>query len=348
MALDPPTHVFDVRIVAPASADVRVRMRTANGRLLRILDSTRIADWCQLRRGRSVCLVTFPLLEAQREGLWTVIVRKRSDPAATVRVGVIFRSPSPPTPHPQAFPPRQPVLRLEPVVRRPLGKAGTVEEDAHTFEPLLRLAHRPDGNQLDGPNDVHGIRLDPLAARLADMKRLVHSLEPIPTGRQSHRASFPASKPVVCAADEERESGGRDLNPRPLGPQPSALPDCATARGRQSRLSAVATTLQHSSLGSGGSADPRPYRRRATILGFKRKQPRSAMNARDAPRAVSSLGDWRSPVQIRAPRSDESPAQAGFSRHRTPPSVSAAVANPRPNASSAALARSIESPKRCP
>jgi hypothetical protein len=104
-ALAPPTHVFDVRIVAPASADVRVRMRTSNGRLLRILDSTRIADWCQVRRSRSVCLLMFPLLEAQREGLWTVIVRKRSDPAATVRVASHLSESL--AARPQAFPPLQ-------------------------------------------------------------------------------------------------------------------------------------------------------------------------------------------------------------------------------------------------
>ena len=75
-ALDPPTHVFAVRIVAPASADVGVWMRTAPppGRLLRVLDSTRIEDWCNVRQRRSVCRLTFPELEAQREGPWTVIV----------------------------------------------------------------------------------------------------------------------------------------------------------------------------------------------------------------------------------------------------------------------------------
>jgi hypothetical protein len=92
-ALDPPTHVFDVRVAAPASADFRVRMRTSDGALLHILDSTRSADWCQVRRDRSVCFLPFPLLEARREGLWTVIVTKRSIPAAAVRVAVTFRSP---------------------------------------------------------------------------------------------------------------------------------------------------------------------------------------------------------------------------------------------------------------
>lgn len=94
-ALDPPTHVFDVRIVAPTSANLVVRMRTAPppGRLLRIFDPTQTEDFCKVRRRTSVCSLPFPQLEAQREGPWTVIVNKRSDPAATVRVDVTFRSP---------------------------------------------------------------------------------------------------------------------------------------------------------------------------------------------------------------------------------------------------------------
>lgn len=93
IALDPPTHVFDVRIVAPQSADVRVRMRTANGRLLHVLDSTRSKDWCEVRRGRSICQLPFPALEAQLGGRWTVIVVKRSDPPASVSVHVAFSTP---------------------------------------------------------------------------------------------------------------------------------------------------------------------------------------------------------------------------------------------------------------
>jgi hypothetical protein len=93
VALDPPTHVFDVRVVAPASADIQIRMRTANGRLLYILDSTRSKDWCKVRHRRSVCQLPFPKLEAQLGGQWTVMVVKRSDPAASVRVDVTFSTP---------------------------------------------------------------------------------------------------------------------------------------------------------------------------------------------------------------------------------------------------------------
>jgi hypothetical protein len=92
-ALDPPTHVYDVRIAAPASANVGVRIYTWYGATLHVLGSTRNPDWCKVRRRRSVCQLPFPLLEAQRPGLWTVIVTKRSDAAATVNVVVTFRRP---------------------------------------------------------------------------------------------------------------------------------------------------------------------------------------------------------------------------------------------------------------
>jgi hypothetical protein len=35
----------------------------------------------------------------------------------------------------------------------------------------------------------------------------------------------------LCGAMRDLVSGRQDLNLRPLGPQPSALPDCATPRG---------------------------------------------------------------------------------------------------------------------
>jgi hypothetical protein len=71
---------------------MRVRMRTANGRLLRILDSTRTSD-CRVRRRRSICELYFPILEAQLAGPWTVMVTKRSDPPTNVRVEVTFSPP---------------------------------------------------------------------------------------------------------------------------------------------------------------------------------------------------------------------------------------------------------------
>jgi hypothetical protein len=89
-ALPPPEHTWDVRVDAPATADVAVRIRTWYGQRLRVLDTTHDPTSCDVQGARSVCSLAFPRLEAQRPGEWTVIVAKRSEPRARVRVEVIF------------------------------------------------------------------------------------------------------------------------------------------------------------------------------------------------------------------------------------------------------------------
>jgi len=89
-ALAPPTHTFDVRVGAPAAADVGVRIRTWYGVPLRILNSTHNPDRCRSAGGRSSCYVPFPLLEAQRAGRWTVIASKRSRHPADVAITITF------------------------------------------------------------------------------------------------------------------------------------------------------------------------------------------------------------------------------------------------------------------
>ena len=89
-ALPPPQHTWNVQVAAPARADVGVRIRTWYGQPLNVLNSTRDKAWCKVSNGRSICFLPFPYLEAQRAGVWTVIVSKRSKPPATVRVVVTF------------------------------------------------------------------------------------------------------------------------------------------------------------------------------------------------------------------------------------------------------------------
>jgi hypothetical protein len=91
-ALDPPTHTYDVRVNSVASADISVSVRTWYGQRLRVLDSIEEDRACRTRQGRVDCNFAFPALEAQRPGRWTVIVKKRSGPPATVRVAVTFNS----------------------------------------------------------------------------------------------------------------------------------------------------------------------------------------------------------------------------------------------------------------
>ncbi len=90
-ALAPPEHTFDVKIVAPARADVAVRIRTWYGVDLGVEDSTtRDKAFCAVKGRRSVCDLLFPELEAQRAGPWTVIALDRSRSPATVRISVTF------------------------------------------------------------------------------------------------------------------------------------------------------------------------------------------------------------------------------------------------------------------
>jgi hypothetical protein len=91
-ALAPREHTWDVTISAPAGADVEVHIVTWYGVSFSVLDTTRDRQSCATSRGRTVCVLRFPLLEAQRPGPWTVIARKRTAPAAAVRVQVTFHA----------------------------------------------------------------------------------------------------------------------------------------------------------------------------------------------------------------------------------------------------------------
>jgi hypothetical protein len=91
-ALPPPRHTFAVYVEAPRLADVGVSIRTWYGQRLRVLGSTQHDESCTVQDHRSVCSLAFPRLEAQRPGEWTVIVVKRSKPAAQVRVEVTFNA----------------------------------------------------------------------------------------------------------------------------------------------------------------------------------------------------------------------------------------------------------------
>ena len=87
----PRHHAFNVRIsVRPASADVEAWIQTWYGQRFHFLDSTRKRGRCRFRNFRAVCDVALPRLEAQRGGRWTIVVRKRTQAAANVRVDVVF------------------------------------------------------------------------------------------------------------------------------------------------------------------------------------------------------------------------------------------------------------------
>jgi hypothetical protein len=86
----PQRHAFDVFVVVPARAQIGIRMQTASGERLRILDSTQSRS-CKVRHPFRVCFLRFPRLEAVRGGTWTILLTKRSVAPARVRVDVSFR-----------------------------------------------------------------------------------------------------------------------------------------------------------------------------------------------------------------------------------------------------------------
>jgi hypothetical protein len=92
-APSPAQYGFDVTVSAPASADAGVSIRTWYGAILSILDSTHDRGVCSRHGSQDVCFERFPLLPAQRAGTWTVVASKRSEPAAKVRVAVVFAKP---------------------------------------------------------------------------------------------------------------------------------------------------------------------------------------------------------------------------------------------------------------
>jgi hypothetical protein len=94
MAPSPAEYGFDVTVIAPASAEVGVSIRTWYGAIFpSILTSTHDPASCRAHGSQDVCFERFPLLEAQRAGTWTVVASKRSGPAVTVRVAIVFAKP---------------------------------------------------------------------------------------------------------------------------------------------------------------------------------------------------------------------------------------------------------------
>ena len=89
-APSPPKHTWDVRIVTQSTADVSITARTWYGVSLYLLNSTRNRRACSTRPARTTCLLRYPHLEAQRAGRWRIVVRKRSQGPATVRVAITF------------------------------------------------------------------------------------------------------------------------------------------------------------------------------------------------------------------------------------------------------------------
>jgi hypothetical protein len=90
-ASDPPTHPFDVHVETAASARLTIDIRTWYGQVLHVLWAASMEAWCHQWGTQARCLIPLPILEAQRAGRWTLIVRKRSQAPVTAEVSVAFK-----------------------------------------------------------------------------------------------------------------------------------------------------------------------------------------------------------------------------------------------------------------
>jgi len=88
-----PHDTWDVRISAPASADFEVEVLKSDGERLSILETTYQRQACAITGTRLHCFLRFALGANQTPGPWTVIARKRTGPALTMRIQVTFYRP---------------------------------------------------------------------------------------------------------------------------------------------------------------------------------------------------------------------------------------------------------------
>ena len=85
-----PHDTWDVRISAPASVDFEVDALKSDGERLSLLETTHEREACAITGTRLHCFLRFAIGANQTSGRWTVIAKKRTEPAATVRIGVTF------------------------------------------------------------------------------------------------------------------------------------------------------------------------------------------------------------------------------------------------------------------
>ncbi len=88
-----PHDTWDVRISAPASADFEVEVLKSDGERLSILETTHRRETCAITSTRLRCFLRFAIGANQTPGPWTVIARKRTGPALTMRIQITFYRP---------------------------------------------------------------------------------------------------------------------------------------------------------------------------------------------------------------------------------------------------------------
>jgi len=88
-----PHDTWDVRITAPASADFEVDALKSYGERLYLLETTHQREVCAITGTRVHCFLRFAIGANQTPGRWTVIAKKRTGPATTMRVQITFHRP---------------------------------------------------------------------------------------------------------------------------------------------------------------------------------------------------------------------------------------------------------------
>jgi hypothetical protein len=88
-----PHDTWDVRISAPASAEFEVDALKSDGERLSLLETTHQREACVITGTRLHCFLRFAVGTNQTPGSWTVIAKKRTGPATTMRVQITFYRP---------------------------------------------------------------------------------------------------------------------------------------------------------------------------------------------------------------------------------------------------------------
>jgi hypothetical protein len=89
-----PHDEWDLRVSAPAKADLSVEALKPDGERLYLLETTRQRYPCAVTGGRSHCFLRFAIGANLAPGTWTIIATKRTEPAATARIQVTFHRPA--------------------------------------------------------------------------------------------------------------------------------------------------------------------------------------------------------------------------------------------------------------
>lgn len=88
-----PHDTWNVRVSAPASANFEVDALKSGGERLSLLETTQQREACAITGARLHCFLRFAIGANQTPGPWTVIAKKRTGPATTMRVQITFYRP---------------------------------------------------------------------------------------------------------------------------------------------------------------------------------------------------------------------------------------------------------------